>query len=605
MNFTENLVLKENYTFLVAGEDAMVAGGEHGLYNRDTRFLSRYCWMFSDGFRLLVSDSSRSDLGYTHHALIVGPEQLLGVSRTLQIDATGLTDELLVANTSLATQKTTLRLELDSDFADLFEVRGWHQTQRDVGIETSRARATFTWRSSDGLEQEVAVTANREPIWDGPNALFHLELGPGQELRLQVRTELSSPLETSLPLPDIDTWRERFPAVDRNHRHSRVIQQAITDLRGLLLATDEGQVAAAVIPWFVTTFGRDSLITASMLARWQADLARGTLRHLAARQGTTQDAARSEEPGKILHELRQGELARSGVVPFGRYYGSIDATMLFLLLLGQLADRQLTQELQPNWQAALSWLLDHADPDGDGFFEFTGAREGKGLTVQSWKDSHDSLSHADGRLASGAIAVSEVQGYAYSALTACAEFYAQLGDHANALRCQERSEQLKRQFHEMFWLEHLQTYALALDGDKQPLQVRSSDAGQLLWTGIVPEEIAPTLVESLFADDMWSGWGFRTLSSREVRYNPLSYHNGSVWPHDTALTGLGLFRYGFKDEARRIREALLDLAASQPDLRAPELISGYARGSQPAVPYPVACRPQAWSAAALLTLLEV
>ncbi len=600
MNFTENLVLKENYTFLVAGSDGMVRTGEDGLYNRDTRFLSRYGWTFQPELQSLVCRTTRTDLAHQHLSLISGPEQLVGVQRTVQLGATGLSDELLVSNTSLMRRSLDVRLDFAADYADLFEVRGWHQAARVVEVApVDPCSVALRHTSEDGLAFAAALHFSLAPAsLAEDHALFRLRLEPGERVRLGVRINIASPLETALPLPSLPEWQARFPS------GSAAVLQAISDLRGLLLATPEGPVAAAGIPWFVTTFGRDSLITAAMLHRWQPALAVGTLRHLAVNQGVAANESRSEQPGKILHELRQGVLARTGVVPFGRYYGSIDSTMLFLMLLGQVNEPGLTAELEPHWRAALRWLDDHADPDGDGFFEFTGASGGKGLTVQSWKDSHDSLSHADGRLASGAIAVSEVQGYAFAAFQAASRLCRHRGDERTARDYALRAEMLQQRFHERFWLEDLDTYALALDGDKTPLSVRSSDAGQLLWTGIVPHEYAEPLVTTLFAEDMWSGWGFRTLSTREVRYNPVSYHNGSVWPHDTALIGLGLRRYGFETEALRVRDALLDLAASQPDGRAPELISGYPRDERPPVPYPVACRPQAWSAAAVLALLS-
>ena len=245
------------------------------------------------------------------------------------------------------------------------------------------------------------------------------------------------------------------------------------------------------------------------------------------------------------------------------------------------------------------------DADGDGFLEFKGGEKGKGLVVQSWKDSWDSMSHEDGTLAEGALAVCEVQGYAYAAYRAAADFYTELGEETEAVRWREEAETLKAEFHKAFWSEDMQTYAMALDGEKRPLRVHNSDAGQLLWTGIVPDETAPKLVQTLFSDANWSGWGVRTLGKDEARYNPVSYHNGSVWPHDNALIAGGLARYGFSEEVAQIREATFDLAASQRDKRLPELVAGYERTDAPPVPYPVACRPQAWDAAALLYLLRL
>lgn len=314
-----------------------------------------------------------------------------------------------------------------------------------------------------------------------------------------------------------------------------------------------------------------------------------------------------EAPGKILHEVRFGELSRLGRVPHARYFGTVDATPLFVGLLDAHAravgDDRLVRALRPAWEAALAWIVGDGDPDGDGFVEFTPAAPGEGLTVQSWKDSGDSMSHADGSLAEGALAASEVQGYAYAAFRAAAGWYEAWGEHGDARIWRERAATLQARFHEAYWIDELDTYAMALDGAKRPLRVRNSGAGHLLWSGIVPEGHAERVARSPLAAPTWSGWGLRTLGTGEVRYNPVSYHNGSVWPHDTALFAAGLARYGFAAEARLVRDALYALASAQPDFRLPELVAGYPRDDRPPVPYPVACRPQAWDAAALVFLL--
>jgi glycogen debranching enzyme len=291
-------------------------------------------------------------------------------------------------------------------------------------------------------------------------------------------------------------------------------------------------------------------------------------------------------------------------VPHAAFYGTVDATPLFLTLLeahrAAVGSLDLIRELRPAWTAALAWLVDHGDLDGDGFVEYVPAADGNAHT---WKDSSDSMGHADGALAEGAIAVSEVQGYAYAAYRAAATWYAALGEPEAAAAWAARAEALRGRFHEAFWVEALGTYAMALDGTKRPLAVRNSDAGHLLWSGIVPEAVAGRVVADLLSSSLWSGWGVRTLGSDAARYNPVSYHNGSVWPHDTALCAAGFARYGFHAEARRVRDALFDLAAGEPDRRLPELVAGYARDALPPVPYPVACRPQAWDAAALVHVL--
>ncbi len=612
MDFRNNIALKEDYTFLVADAEGAVAGGEKGLYNRDTRFLSRYAWRFEDGFQVLLTDTPRPDLLTSVHGLIEGHAQQLGVRRELRLTASGLDDRVTLVNSGAAPRQVGLRLELDADFVDLFEVRGWVDRPRPAAARHhGDADVSFRYRASDGVEQRVEVRFSRPfaAFRDGA-ACFDLDLAPGETWQLQVTVALHDPLVSLHAGPGYQDWRASFG--DLTRRCSRpALRRAIDDLRGLLLFTDAGPIAAAGIPWFAAAFGRDALIAAHLLLPQRPDVAAGTLRYLAGLQATDTDPFRAAEPGKIPHEVRFGELARTGAVPHARYYGTVDATALFVMLLGATAratgSDDLVRELRRAWQAALGWMTGPGDADGDGFVEFApGASDVRaGLKVQSWKDSAESMAHADGSLASGPLAVCEVQGYAYAAFRAAAGFERRAGELAAADRWERRAARLKERFHAAFWLEPLGTYAMALDGEKRPLAVKSSDAGQLLWTGIVPEAAAPRLVATLFEQDSFSGWGFRTLAAGERRYNPVSYHNGSVWPHDTALIAAGLQRYGFHDEARRVARAVLDLAESQPDERLPELIAGYPRDDGPPVPYPTACRPQAWDAAAAVFLARI
>lgn len=602
-----SVVLKENYTFLVADATGEVGAGEEGLYNRDTRYLSRYSWRLSEDAQQLLIHYPRPDHCHQHVAVMDGPTQVLSIRRDMRLGVASLTDELLVANDSSEPRRLTLELTVDADFADLFQARGWHEPPTKGATAAARNDAVeFRHEATDGLVQGVSLRF--EPPATGVElgaVRFELELPAGHERLIQVSVVLDDPLEKGADAPDYGSWSAGFPARGSS-AHGLALRQAELDLRALLLFPEDGPLLAAGIPWFVTAFGRDSLISAYMLLPHHPQVAVGTLRYLAARQGTRLDPAREEAPGKILHEVRQGELARTGRIPFGRYYGTIDATLLYVMLLGRVyeitSDLQLLRELEPTLDAAMRWLAEDADLDGDGFVEFAGDVHGRGLAVQSWKDSHDSLSHASGELATGAVAVCEVQGYAYAALDVAATCYTALGRGDEAAVYAARAVAFKERFHEAFWLPRLGTYALALDHDKRPLEVLASDAGHLLWAGIVPDHVAPRLAETLMDDRLFSGWGIRTLGTGEVRYNPLSYHNGSVWPHDTALAAAGLFDYGFEAAAFTLRDALLDLAASQPDLRPPELVAGYARTAAPPVPYPVACRPQAWSSAALIYL---
>ena len=624
MDLSKDVVLKENYTFLVADAAGQVEGGEHGLYDRDTRFLSRYSWSLGEGVEPLLMHTPRPDTLEAHYALIEGPSQVLGIRRQVQLKAGRMVDTLSVENSSLETRTFTLKLTIASDFVDMFEARGWEGLERPpIDLESTGGAYRLCYRAEDGLEVATLLEPSQAPdtVKDGVLA-FGFTLAPKETRTLTLTTTLQSVAKNRTG-PAYDDWMSGFVVSERtlSQRHQEVLTQAQEDLRALLLFTEHGPVPAAGIPWFVAPFGRDSLLTATMMLPSHPEVAEGTLRYLAAHQGQTADAphaevpekmhydTRAEAPGKIMHELRRGELSRTGRVPFGPYYGTVDATALFVTVLRELwrhtGQSPILTELKPNWEAALAWMKRDGDLDGDGFLEFKGAEAGRGLVVQSWKDSHDSMSHADGSLATGALAVSEVQGYAYAAYLAAADFYTELGDVAEAARWRTEAETLKTRFHEAFWLPKLRTYAMALDGDKCPLEVHNSNAGQLLWTGIVPDEIAPKLVQTLFSDANWTGWGVRTLGAGEVRYNPVSYHNGSVWPHDTALIAGGLARYGFTEEAACIREATFNLASSQPDHRLPELVAGYERSSAPPVPYPVACRPQAWDAAALLYLLTL
>ncbi|AEV16181.1 Amylo-alpha-16-glucosidase [Thermus sp. CCB_US3_UF1] len=580
--------LKEDDTYLVLNARGFAEEGAEGFYRHDTRFLARYRLLLPEGLALLQSRSPRPDRLVQDWARFQGPDGEIYLRREVRVGRGRVWDRLTFRNLSHQAQSLRVGLEAVGSFVDLFQARGWHPT--------APSPRGLHYRAEDGVEQRVDISPTPPP--EG----FSLPLPPREEASLTLEITLESPLGNPGDLPEYETFLEAFPQA--TGPWEAPLRQALLDLRALLLSTPEGPIPAAGIPWYVAPFGRDSLLTAFMLLPWGKAVAQGVLRYLAERQGKVVDPRREEEPGKILHEVRLGELSRTGKVPFARYFGTVDATPLFLVLLGRYleltGDLALVRELRPAWESALAWLS-RADLDGDGLLEFQPS--GGGLAVHSWKDSHDSMSHQDGRLAEPPLAVSEVQGYAYAAHRAAAGFYRALGEEAQAQTHEGRAQTLFQLIQEHFWLPDLNTYALALDRHKKPLRVKASDAGHLLWAGAVLQERAKTLVNTLFSEELWSGWGLRTLGSREVRYNPLSYHNGSVWPHDTALFAGGLFRYGFKEEGERVVQALLDLAKSQPDLRLPELVGGFPREKdQPPVPYPVACRPQAWDAGTVVYL---
>jgi glycogen debranching enzyme len=402
--------------------------------------------------------------------------------------------------------------------------------------------------------------------------------------------------------------REYCEVTTSNQQFNDWLSRSASDLRMMATETEAGTYIYAGVPWFSAPFGRDGIIAALEALTLNPSLAAGVLRYLAATQATEFDAEHDAEPGKILHEARGGEMAALGEIPFRRYYGSIDSTPLFLMLAGayhrRTGDAALIEEIWPHLLAALAWLDDTADVDGDGFIEYA-PKATHGLINQGWKDSHDSVFHADGSLARGPIALCEVQGYAYAAHLAIGHLASSRREYDLARAERRRAAMLRKQFDEQFWSDSLKTYAIALDGNKLPCLVQTSNAGQTLYTGIARKRRGAVLARSLLAPDMFAGWGIRTLSSRASRFNPMSYHNGSIWPHDNALIASGLSRYGHGAQAVQLLSAMFDAAQYMDLKRMPELFCGFERREgQGPTHYPVACLPQSWAAGAVFMLLD-
>ena len=470
------------------------------------------------------------------------------------------------------------------------------------------------------MPRATRITFDTEPVaLSESRAVFELDLAARARRALGVTVQCLHGEQPASAGPFFRTMRRarRARSLDRascpqietsNVTVNSVLSRSSADLAMLMTETPHGPYPYAGVPWFSTPFGRDGILTALEMLWFDPACARGVLRFLAAHQAKGEDPAADMEPGKIVHELRECELARLGEVPFGRYYGSVDSTPLFVALAGlywqRTHDTATLDAIWPHVLAALEWIDRYGDRDGDGFVEY-GRRRESGLRNQGWKDSEDSVFHADGEIARGPIALCEVQGYVYLARRVAALLAADRGEREMAANLEAQAEALRARFESVFWCEAIGTYALALDGEKRPCEVRSSNAGQLLFTGICRPERAARVAQQLFGRDFFSGWGLRTLGARERRFNPTSYHNGSVWPHDNALIALGLAQYGHNAQALTVTTALFDAAAHMHLRRLPELFCGFdrKRGKSPTL-YPVACAPQAWAACTPFALLQ-
>ncbi len=607
--------------------------------------------------QLTNPDFVQAPAGLEDSSEIVLRRQSLGVVRE-RVIGDGFGERVSVENYTTGQERARLTLRLDADYADMFELRGLVRARRGDRLPTDGdgSQIQFGYRGVDGEVRRTFVrlsppmtlidSDDRAPE-TGPVTLeLDTTLPPGERVTLTVdvwtevprrageMSELAEPDDSPDPAdaadPEADepaaqrpsmsadgpeamhrAWRSSSASVETSDvLAERALERASTDLR-LLLNSGPGdgeRYVAAGVPWFSCLFGRDSLITSLQLMCVRPQVARSTLMILARLQATEVDDWRDAQPGKILHELREGELARAGEIPHAPYYGTVDATPLWLMLLDEYerwtGDVELVDRLWPNALAALRWMDEYGDIDGDGLIEYQRHSQ-RGLLNQGWKDSGDAIRNRDGTLGEAPIALVEVQGYAYAARRGLARLARLRGDEVLAAAQDDAAERLRARFEEAFWMDDVQTYALALDGNKRQVDGIASNAGHALWTGIAAPDRAASVARVLTGPGMWSGWGIRTLSSETIGYNPIGYHLGTVWPHDNGICAAGFARYGLVDEARLVAGTLLEATVHFREARLPELFCGFDRERSPLpVPYPVACSPQAWAAGSLFHLVS-
>ncbi len=630
-----NLVLKQGETFAIFDRhgDMRPLGFENqGLFHEGTRFVSRWKLGLNGTSPLLLSSNVKEDndflvvdmtnpvLRFSEQAVL--PHGVIHLVRTSFLWQGEFFERIELSN--FARQRVHLSVELgyEADYVDLFEVRGTNRKGRGQLLPAlvRPERVVLAYEGLDSVLRQTVMEFNvPAQTISAERALFELDLEPQEQKCIESKVSCladkkwadgeSFDVAFGKVHASYEDYRKEITLVETsNPQFNEWINQSRADLHVLLTETPSGPYPFAGIPWFSCIFGRDGIVTALETLWMDPEIAHAVLVYLAERQATSLNPAGDAEPGKILHEERKGEMAALKEVPFGCYYGSIDSTPLWLILAGayyeRTGNRQLIEQLSSNIDRALEWIDRYGDCDGDGFIEYRQRASG-GLSNQGWKDSDDAVFHKDGALPEPPIALCEVQGYVYQAKLMAARLMEVLGRGGQAQELRKAAEQLKTRFHAAFWCEDIGTYAIALDGAKRPCQVRSSNAGQCLFTGIAQPEAAIRIKEGLMGDSFFSGWGIRTIASSEARYNPMSYHNGSVWPHDNSLIASGFAQYGFKQAAGRVLTALFDASQFMDLNRLPELYCGFRRrrGEGPTL-YPVACNPQAWSSASVFYLLQ-
>jgi glycogen debranching enzyme len=609
------------------GDFQAIGFNEHGLFYKEARHLSKSVLSLAqtrllllsstitDDNALLAVDLTNPDLQFmSGETLLRGA---LHVCRTKFLWKNACQERIEIHNYGLNSVAIEFLFQFSADFADIFEVRGQRRARRGRVLEpqVENSGVTLAYEGLDGLLRTTRLECMGATAQMAANEMrIPLALGPRDQTSFTLSVSCNAETETLSFAEAAEELRNDTVAfsdcqiTSSNEQFNEWLNRSRVDLRMLTTAKPEGLYPYAGVPWFSTVFGRDGLITALECLWFMPELAKGVLNYLAVTQATETVPENDAEPGKILHETRESEMARVGEVPFRRYYGSVDATPLFIVLAAEYFERtgdsQFLRSIWTNIQTALNWIDFFGDRDGDGFVEYA-RLSSTGLAQQGWKDSYDSVFHADGKPAAGPIALCEVQAYVYAAKRGIALVAGALGFEEKKLKLEREAEKLMTRFHEAFWSEEISSYALALDGEKRRCQVRSSNAGQCLFSGIAEPRHSRRIVASLLSDKFFSGWGLRTIASSEVRYNPMSYHNGSVWPHDSALIAYGFSQSREKELPCQVLSGLLDASTFFESRRLPELFCGFARsqGKGPTL-YPVACAPQAWAAGAAFLILQ-
>ncbi|MCG0276474.1 MAG: amylo-alpha-1,6-glucosidase [Thermosediminibacteraceae bacterium] len=614
-------VIKEDRVFVITSELGDIEESTLGMFYQDTRYLSKYKLKINGKKPVFLS--ARADENYFKEIYLTDEKNELIIIRKSYIYKNTFNERIRITNYSLNCAKLDLVFYIDADFKHMFEVRGFARRKRAgkrLAPTLEPNRIILRHLGSDNVLRSTVITFSRNiSSLEGNMVFFKVEIGPKENFDLYVCIQPGEIYSKDFILSDFE---DNLDAIRKNYdlwfsnstkvytdssQFNNLYRRSLADLRMLLSDFGEGPIAVAGIPWFAVPFGRDSIITGIQTLLANTEIARGTLRTMARYQGQKEDPWNDEEPGKIMHELRQGELVNTKEVPFGPYYGTLDATPLFIILLSEYynwtGDKKFLLELLPAAEKALEWMEQYGDKDGDCFLEYIRDAEG-GLVNQGWKDSNDSVVFSDGRLADPPIALAEIQGYAYDALMRMARIYAELGKEEKADGLIKKAANLKEKFHQMFWMEDKKYFAEALDGKKRKVDSVTSNPGHCLWSGMLEYEKALLVADRLLSDELFSGWGIRTMSSKEAAYNPASYHNGSIWPHDNSLIALGLARYGFKKHLKKLLGGMITASKYFEHCRLPELFCGFSREDGGPVRYPVACSPQAWAAATPIALLQ-